>query len=92
MWLTCSDGVPNTPVIVHVGRLGAEKNLDFLKRWVLSIGPFSCLLSMIPNHMTPKDMKSLTSTGWIIVEAEYGHQPVFLAGVELEWKTCESSV
>ncbi len=81
MWLACSDGVPDTPVIVHVGRLGAEKNLDFLKRWVLLIEPFSYLLSMTPNHMTLKDMKSLTSTGWIVVEAEYGHQPVFLVGV-----------
>lgn len=26
----CSDGKPNTPTIVHVGRLGVEKNLEFL--------------------------------------------------------------
>lgn len=26
----CSDGKPETPTIIHVGRLGVEKSLDFL--------------------------------------------------------------
>lgn len=30
----CSDGKPETPTIIHVGRLGVEKSLDFLVKWV----------------------------------------------------------
>lgn len=44
-FLFFSGGEPERPLVVHVGRLGAEKSLDFLKKLVPLLPMFSSSLT-----------------------------------------------
>jgi len=42
--VSSSNGEPQKPLILYVGRLGVEKSLDFLKRWAHDVYDFLMLL------------------------------------------------